>query len=268
MEKFDLIRKYFTPIQPSIQKGTKSIVYTEFHVHPQLKNYIHCYWQLNSNEKLSSPFKYKVVSDGCIDIFFNLKNGNNSFVMGFCKSYKEFSLGSEFNYAGIRFYPSIFPLLFGIPAKALSEKDQQLQDLLPELSDFIRSSTKEEFVRSIPKLDEFFCSICAVNKFSMDERFYQAYIEILRKKGNLKTEIELNTGLSSRQLRRLFNYYIGTTPKSFSQVIRFQYILNAVYLNRKMKEDKIFFDVGFFDQAHFIKNFTKFYGVTPNRAFG
>ena len=80
-------------------------------------------------------------------------------------------------------------------------------------------------------------------------------------------ERELDTGLSARQLRRIFNYYIGTTAKTFSNVVRFQYILNADPSQRRLKNDKLYFDVGFFDQAHFIKNFKTFYGVTPSQAF-
>ncbi|MEL6606454.1 MAG: AraC family transcriptional regulator, partial [Cyanobacteria bacterium J06614_10] len=58
-----------------------------------------------------------------------------------------------------------------------------------------------------------------------------------------------------------------TLVKSFCQVVRFQYILNAKPSTQSLRENKIFFDVGFFDQAHFIKTFVKFYGVTPSKAF-
>ena len=90
---------------------------------------------------------------------------------------------------------------------------------------------------------------------------------IFRKNGYLNTEKELQTGLSPRQLRRVFNFYIGTTAKSFSNVVRFQYILNAKPSKQSLKENKLYFDVGFHDQAHFIKNFKTFYGITPSEAF-
>ena len=101
----------------------------------------------------------------------------------------------------------------------------------------------------------------------IDIRFYEALLAIFRRYGHIDVDQELNTGLSPRQLRRVFNYYIGTTPKAFSNVVRFQYILNAKPLNRSLKDNKIYYDVGFFDQAHFIKSFKAFYGVTPAQAF-
>ncbi len=80
-------------------------------------------------------------------------------------------------------------------------------------------------------------------------------------------ENDLTTGLSPRQLRRIFNFYIGTTAKSFSNVVRFQYILRAKPSAQSLKDNKLYFDVGFFDQAHFIKSFKTYYGVTPSEAF-
>ena len=267
LEQFNDIRKYFNPIQPSVRFDEEKVIYQEFEPVSQLQNLIHCYWKLNTKQRLNYPFNYRVVSDGCIDVFFNLRNSRESFVMGFCNTYTEFDIGKEFSYGGIRFYPSIFPLIFGISAKTFANKYQALQLILPYFAEFISANLNEEFLIAIPKINQFICSIIQEKEHRIDDRFYIAFIEILKKKGNLETEKELNTGLSPRQLRRFFNHYIGTSPKSFCQIVRFQYILNAKPSSQSLRDNKIFFDVGFFDQAHFIKNFTKFYGVTPSKAF-
>jgi AraC-like DNA-binding protein len=34
-----------------------------------------------------------------------------------------------------------------------------------------------------------------------------------------------------------------------------------------LRTNKLFFDVGFYDQSHFIKDFRNFFGVTPAKAF-
>lgn len=261
------IRNYFKPIQPSVKAGKGNISYKEFAPHPDLENLIHCYWQLKTQESLELPFQYRVVSDGCVDIFFNVKAAEESFVMGFSDKFKEFAIGTDFDFAGIRFYPSIFTLFFGISAKSLKNQDQALKPLLPKMAEFISQHLKRDFAAFIPQLDTYFQALIQQNSPEIDQRFYRAFLEILKRKGNLEVETELDTGLSPRQLRRLFNHYIGTTPKSFSQVIRFQYILNETSSLQDLKEDKIFYELGFFDQAHFIKNFRKFYGVTPSKAF-
>ena len=74
--------------------------------------------------------------------------------------------------------------------------------------------------------------------------------------------------ISPRQLRRLFEYYIGDSTKTFSKVVRFQNILKAKPSTQSLRENKLFYDTGYFDQAHFIKDFKNFYGVTPGKVFG
>lgn len=267
LEDISEIRKYFKPIQPTVGLHDEQVVYQEFAPAFHLQNFIHCYWVLRTKKRMNVPFDYRVVSDGCIDIVFNLKNTNESFVMGFHNKSTEFSLGSEFAYGGIRFYPSIFPSLFKLSAKSLTNKEQKLQLILPSLAEFISVNLKKDFHLAIPKINLFLKSFLQNKAHQIDDRFYEAFIEILKKRGHLEIEKALKTGLSPRQLRRFFDYYIGTSPKSFCQVVRFQYILNAKLASNEPIDHKIFFEVGFFDQAHFIKNFTRFYGISPSKAF-
>ncbi|MEL6924825.1 MAG: helix-turn-helix domain-containing protein, partial [Bacteroidota bacterium] len=77
---------------------------------------------------------------------------------------------------------------------------------------------------------------------------------------------ELNTGISPRQLRRLFKFYIGDTPKTFCKVVRFQHILKAKHSRQSLRHNKLFYDLGYYDQAHFIKDFKHLYGLTPGDA--
>ncbi len=189
--------------------------------------------------------------------------------MGFCRKFVQFPIGKEFDYIGIRFLPSAFPHLFGIEAKTLSNQSQELNKVLPNFSEWINFKVKPtDSLENIAKiLNKKIIEFSKVQYIKYDNRFLDSLNLIFQKNGYLDTEKELNTGLSPRQLRRIFNFYIGTTAKSFSNVVRFQYILNAKPSKQSLKENKLYFDVGFFDQAHFIKNFKTFYGVTPSEAF-
>ena len=241
MKELAFIREYFKPLQPSVSANQGNIIYEEVEPASILKPYIHCYWQLKTSKPLDTPYHYRVVSDGCIDIFFNLNDINERFAMGFCRKYTEFSIGNEFNYAGIRFYPSVFPQLFGVSAKILSDKDHRLVTILPKVDEFIAEKINGDFLSVTQKINDFFISLIQKKEIKIDERFYNALYLILKRNGHLETERELNTGLSSRQLRRVFNYYIGTTPKTFSQVVRFQYILNAKPSSQSLKKNKIYY---------------------------
>ncbi|WP_205728923.1 AraC family transcriptional regulator [Flagellimonas onchidii] len=265
----EVLKAFYRPIQPTVKPENKEILYEEKYPANGIDNFIYCFWQLKSRNTLKNPFVYRVVSDGCIDVFFNHANPSENFVMGFCRKYSEFHLGEEFDYIGIRFLPAVFPILFGTSAKVLSNQSQELNHILPDFSDWVQTTIKQDhsFQEIAGLLNHKLKGLIRERSSDLDLRFFNALHLILEKKGVLESEKNLDTGLSLRQLRRLFNYYLGTTPKAFCNVVRFQYILNSKPSNQSLREDKIYYDVGFHDQAHFIKNFKTFYGITPSEAF-
>ncbi|WP_353718635.1 helix-turn-helix domain-containing protein [Dyadobacter sp. 676] len=264
------IRGLYIPIQPTVRQSAERVTYQEFLPDPALQGIIYCYWQLRTTLRLDEPFTYRVVADGCIDIFFELDNPAENFVMGFCKKYTEFPLENSFNYVGVRFLPTMFPQLFKINAAGLSNRFECLDAVVPETARFISSdfgaglSTEQIAAR----LDNYFLRLAAGVGFNHDPRFYHALSIILQNYGVLNVEKDLDTGLSPRQLRRLFEYYIGDSAKTFSQVVRFQNILRAKPSGQSLRENKLFYENGYYDQAHFIKEFRNLYGVTPGKAFG
>lgn len=268
MEQFERLRKLYRPIQPSIFGGASDVQYIEASPASSLKDFIYCYWQLKVDFPLSEEFVYRVVSDGCVDLFFNNKNISDSLIMGFCKNYTEFALEPSFNYIGIRFFPSVFPHLFQIAASELANKTTRVVDVLPDLVQVMNREmpNHNSFISVQEKLNLIFENYIKDVSINVDHRFYDALCLIMEHSGMVEVECELKTGLSSRQLRRVFNYFIGATPKTFSRVVRFQKVLRSWSSIQSAKDNKLFYDAGFYDQAHFIKEFKKFYGVTPSQA--
>lgn len=264
------IRQLYKPIQPTVKQSAEDVTYTECLPRPELQHIIYCYWQLKTIKPLAAPFVYRVVADGCIDIFFELNAPHENFVMGFCKKFTEFPLENSFNYAGVRFLPTMFPQLFKVNAAALSNRFVELSSVVPSASSYI--SEHLHSVQSIEtikeELDSYFLQLASNASFDNDARLYEAIDIILHKQGVVDIERDLDTGISPRQLRRLFEFYIGDTAKTFSKVVRFQNILRAKPSSQSLRQNKLFFDAGYYDQAHFIKEFKNFYGVTPAKAFG
>lgn len=270
MKGLESIRELYKPVQPAVSIEDDIIQYKEFYPSKDIESFVYCYWQLKVRKKLNEPYLYRVVSDGCIDIFFEASNPEHSFIMGFYRKYTEFQIGLSFNYYGIRFFPSAFSLLFNINAKTLSNQSQRLMNILPEFSAWLSKLSQVISAGDVDwetKLNHEIKRIIELNKIVIDVRFYNSLIEILQRNGFIDIENDLDVGLGIRQLRRIYNYYIGTTPKAFSNVVRFQHILNAKPSLQSLKTNKIYYDVGFYDQAHFIKSFKAFYGVSPSQAF-
>lgn len=270
MKVSEKIRELYEPIQPTIQRSDKYVTYQEISPNKPLKEFIYCYWQLKTEKPLSNQFNYKVVADGCIDIFFELTNPKESFVMGFCENYTEFPLQNTFNYIGIRFLPTMFPQIFNFNASELSNRFENLNKIESETAAFIATKINEsQSLEDIGAIfNEYFQHRVSDTNFTIDKRLYAAIEIILENFGVVNIQRDLNTGVSSRQLQRLFKYYIGDTAKTFCKVVQFQNFLKAKPSNESLKTNKLFYDIGYYDQAHFIKDFKNFYGVTPSKAFG
>lgn len=72
-----------------------------------------------------------------------------------------------------------------------------------------------------------------------------------------------DSGLSKRYIQKLYLKNIGISPSAFTAVIRFNKSLPMV-LNTPQPLTAIAYDCGYYDQAHFIKEFKKFTGITPS----
>lgn len=259
------IRKNFTPLQPFAGQYGEGVCYNELFPHHDLSGLIYCYWELKTIAPLKTLFQYKVVADACTDIFFETENPEQLFVMGFSTGYTEFPLGYRFRYMGIRFLPSVFPLLFRVDGQELAGKVTALGDVLPGIFKSLVQYMPEtaSFTEYAGFFDARFREITTGLMPAIDGRFFNALDIILRKRGGLRLQDELDTGISPRQLRRLFGFYMGSTPKAFSKVVRFQYGLQTG-LARSVGEGPMFFyDAGYYDQSHFIREFRQMYGCTP-----
>lgn len=245
------------------------MVYSETLPDIRLHPFIYCYWELKTKCALTVPFEYRVVADGCIDVFFENDAPQDNFVMGFCKTHTKFALEGTFRYTGIRFLPTMFPLLFGVDAAGLSNRVERLSDVVKGLAGFLADRLDPCLDGGAVKnlLDGFFTDYLARASLRFDGRLYDAVHCILKQAGSVRVESDLDTGISPRQLRRLFAFYVGDSAKTFSKVVRFQHVLHAMPPVARLRQDSVA-DVGYYDQAHFIKEFKDLYGVTPGQVFG
>ena len=78
-------------------------------------------------------------------------------------------------------------------------------------------------------------------------------------------EIAEKSGYSQKQFIHLFKKYVGLTPKQFHRIVRFNEILNAIFKKEKVDWAFVANEFGYYDQAHFIKDFQAFSGHNPKQ---
>ncbi len=81
------------------------------------------------------------------------------------------------------------------------------------------------------------------------------------------SELANKTGTSVSRLERHFQRQTGLTPKVYSNILRFNHVFKLIRETDTIKWQDIIFRCGYYDQAHFIKEFTKYAGVTPRKFF-
>lgn len=163
---------------------------------------------------------------------------------------------------GIKLFPTTFFELFQIDIAPFSNQvislAQIIPDLIGQLSDIKHQKSTELKVQAA---QDWLISHLPKRKTSKTR---EAVELILEKKGLLDFEqLESKTGLSSRQIERVFKKEVGLTPKFYSRIIRFNYIFE-VMKNEKDSWVKTALQSGYFDQSHFIKNFKEFTGEEPS----
>ena len=72
------------------------------------------------------------------------------------------------------------------------------------------------------------------------------------------------TGVTQKHLITLFKKYVGLSPKMFSRIYKFQKVIELIEKQRKVDWSLLAFECGYFDQAHFIKEFRDFSGINPS----
>jgi AraC-like DNA-binding protein len=99
-----------------------------------------------------------------------------------------------------------------------------------------------------------------------DKLVLTALALIHQHKGNLRmTDLAAQLNISQSPLEKRFRQAVGTSPKKFAALVRFQYVVK----NYRTKSSLTYLahDAGFYDQAHFIKTFKSFTGETPDAFF-
>ena len=67
-------------------------------------------------------------------------------------------------------------------------------------------------------------------------------------------------GYSQRYVNNIFKHYFGVSVKKYSDIIRAQAAINYLEFTDVMD---VIMDLGYYDQAHFIRDFKQYTSLTP-----
>jgi len=104
--------------------------------------------------------------------------------------------------------------------------------------------------------------ISQLKDIETDKLIVEAVKLIYQSSGTIRVkELNQKLNISQSPFEKRFRRVVGTSPKKFSSIVRFNTVTSALGNARSLTE--LCYDNGFFDQSHFIKDFRKFTGVSP-----
>ena len=217
-----------------------------------LSQVVYRYLQISVTQ--ASP--YPVMPDGTQALYFS-KTG--VLVGGAFDHAQNMQLLEPGDYFGVWFYPAALRSFFCLD---LAEIQNQLVDTA-----FISSQQFHGLQEEIYLQDDFsnrvsVCETWLLKRFIpvSPNKLDHALSLILQSKGTSRIQqVSDQIGWSSRHLNRQFLQHTGLSTKSFSQVIRLQAAWRDL-ANVSQSPLDTALDLGYFDQAHFIKSVKKHLG--------
>lgn len=250
-----------------------------------LIHHVECFWEMTISPQ-EGKHHYEVMAPDCtFDIIFSPSplsleftnhqccinmNAGGAFV-GQKTSSVRFLVQRPHKVVGIRFKPFAFAHLLPFAPTSLTNKSIPLGQL------FELRKTDQDLIRQILKTEEFeerttLCTQLALGilkeDLQVDELFRAQLNYILTRKGLIEIKDLFSTfGISKVTLRKHFLEKMGISPKIVSRIWRLNYFLE---LKRHAAHDSLTalaLESGYYDQAHFIREFRRFFHDSPKRFF-
>jgi AraC-like DNA-binding protein len=166
---------------------------------------------------------------------------------------------------GVRFRPEGAARFTRVPQHELIGQTVDVALASPTLADVARrvrdsAASLPEAVRLVE------CLLDGAERHDGPDHRVASVVEAIRRRGG-RVAIEraaADTGLSRRQLERLFLRDVGLSPKQFARISRFQHALRILEHDTSPARGlRAAHASGYADQAHFIRDFREFAGCAP-----
>jgi len=183
---------------------------------------------------------------------------------GMTTKYADIVFSGYINFICVVFQPAGAKAFFKMPIGDLNNnyvsldelRDQGLQELEKQLND---TTDNWECTKLIEQF--LFHRIYQLDKYK-DKRVNV----VMKSIGNGETDINRlaeTACLGYKQFKRIFTDNIGTNPKDFLQIMRFQKLHHLLQQHSDMTITQLADKCGYYDKSHLIKELKEFSGFTP-----
>ncbi len=257
------------------------MIYQEYTPDTQLARYIQLIWIMETSDFTSVP-RERIMPDGIVEFVFHFgtpfatfQPGSDpqlqefGFAVSQVKKYIEIEPTGKVGIMGVRCFPWGAHHFFRESIYSFSDLSISLEHLWGnEQNGLIEKIILAQNNRDrVDIIEEFLLRQLRKNHHG-DGATDEIIRHIRYSGGNGSVEdICSKFGLTRRTLERKFINTIGISPKLFSRISRFLNLCHHLENHSHKSLTEITYECGYYDQAHFIREFKAFSGLTPKEFF-
>lgn len=239
----------------------------EWHApHPVLSNWIQCYWVVKSPQAIQTALTENLYPDGGTTLVLDFSTNALpiiSFNAFFQMSRAQFS--GKVDKVGIRFQPGGAFQLLGLEMSLIANMEASADDL--DLHDYKNLSeqlaSKVTTNDRIAQINDWFLHR-AITINSRQTHIYNT-LQLIKQNQLTIEDVMTHIPLSRRQLERKFQLEVGIAPARVKQLQQVKQARLLISRHPELSLVQVALDTGFYDQAHFIRQFQKITGQTPGQ---
>lgn len=242
----------------------------------ELQPYIKCFWSLE-DEKQDEPVRQRVLPDGCMEMIFHYGDpyrqhfGDGSsiiqprnFVFGQITKYIEIAPTGTSGVISARFLPEGICPFIKMPIASLENRAVPVAEIFGDgtiLEGLILNANNNE--ERIQLIESFL--ITKLSEPNTIDAITRSCVEaIFQSQGQIGVvELAGKMNINRRNMERKFSTMVGMSPKQLARVARLQSTLKMLEQKRFTSLTSLAYENGYYDQAHFIKDFKYFTGMSP-----
>jgi len=252
--------------------------YREYEVVDSLRPFIKVIWSMESNSNVCDGVPMHILPDTCVELVVHFSDPyktifsdssvsiqEQSFVVAQMKSFMKIQQYGKAGLIAVRFSGLGAYHFFGVPMKEIANSEIGLRNLwkemVPEIEEkiFLAKTTQQR-----SQIIQNYLQLQLSRNGYIDKGIEFCINEIGHTKGQISVDkLADKAGISNRQLVRRFDKCVGLSPKEFIRITKFISSLDMINFSKKKSLTEIAFESGYYDQAHFIRDFREFSGMTP-----
>ena len=247
----------------------------------ELAAFVKCYWTLVSPKSVHEE-RQRIVPDGCMEMIFHAGDLYRQylpeeafivqpryFIFGQITQPLEITATGETRIFAVRFHPDGSLPIINMPIREMDNKAVSLEQLFGGKGNKLgeRVCAEKDVNKQIELVEIFLLQ--QIQKQETRDRIAALSVQaLLGLKGQLSVdELAVQLQVHRRKLERNFATLIGLSPKQLAKIIRLQAALKMMGERKYNNLTELAYENGYFDQAHFIKDFREFTGVTPGEFY-